>query len=226
MLVITRLNTYNMSYRIRKKYPCMLFCALVICGGASAQWNQRYAYISQPNQLYAYMQFGGGWGSAHISNIGSTVLYANVVLTVDYVEQKSRASGIPADYQPGLTFMFSDGMPKQMLKGICIEGARSISVAGESFRFLGRGGVFIGSFAYPVNFRKKSQGWFEENYEMDWKTNKAIGLVLHPAIEWPCAVPFGLTVGTRVTITSVKTTATIEFNFLVGRVRSSRHQRG
>jgi hypothetical protein len=149
---------------------------------------------AQLRNAYLYMQLGGGWGTENTLNIGATLMYKRWAITYDYIGQHKRADNVPSDYNAGL-ILWGDGAPKVALEGSCIEAARVIYFANGKLRFLARGGIFIGTYHFPQHFYHSASTWFGPNYEAYWQTNDAIGLVLHPTIEWPGSVPFGFSSG-------------------------------
>lgn len=185
-----------------------------------------YRSSAQLSHLYGYMQMGAGGGSFSTLNIGGTIEYNNWAVTYDHIEQNRKADNIPADY------LFFGISPQQLLEGSCIEGARIIYFAGNRLRFLARGGAFIGSHTFPEKFIKSTPlpvflfPPFPSNYDIEFQTNDATGVVLHPTLEWPYTVPFGMSLGGRIIITGTKSTVAIDFNILLGKVRRSKKRGG
>jgi hypothetical protein len=204
---------------LRRIYFKIAACICITAASHSA--------FAQLRDVNLYMHSGGGLGSTNTLNIGGTLMYKRWAATYDYVYQFKQGDNVPSDYHEGFIIL-GPATPQQILKGHCIEGAHVIYFANGTLRFLARGGIFFGTYEAPQNFIQITGPWVgflgSANYNYDWQTTGVTGLVLHPTIEWPCTAPFGGSAGIRIVITAPKTTATMNFNILLGKVRKSRNK--
>jgi hypothetical protein len=87
-----------------------------------------------------------------------------------------------------------------------------------------KGGFFMGTYEYPDNFvPQQSSGMFftSSNYSFEYKTDKVFAAKISPTIELPSRFA-GLSIGLFGLIVPKSSTAGLQINVLLGKVRNRR----
>jgi hypothetical protein len=195
------------------KKPLLLLIFVLFC---------QQAFSRKMDSLYVYMDAGALFGINKINGVtlGINAVYKQHAFTFSHCDFTNAAKNVPADYEPG--FALFGGTPLTSLFLLGLEYGHVWYSSKPIMRFVLKGGLFMGTYEYPDNFvPQESTGMFftSSNYSFEYKTEKVFAVKLSPTLELPSRFA-GLSIGLFGLIVPKSSTAGLQINVLLGKVRN------
>lgn len=121
---------------------------------------------------------------------------------------------VPSNYYSGSLIKVGDGIPNEKVFSMGILYGKMLYSKATTVRFSLKGGAAYCLVVVPGNFRATTNKWLGPNYFYANYNISVPALVFNPAIEFPFAKSFGMSLGILSCINKQSSTVGVELSFL------------